>query len=87
MKIPVSGMSCQACATTIEDTISQLPGATGVRANFALKQLEFEGIEKQEVVKKLRELGYDSPEAKSNTPFHVEEIVSLGEEEKKYLCA
>lgn len=84
MRIPISGMSCQACATTIQEKISQIPGARGVQTNFALKQLEFEGVERDVVVSILRELGYDSPESKSPSAFHVEEVESLGQEENIY---
>jgi P-type Cu+ transporter len=77
-------MSCQACATTIQEAISALPGAKDVQTNFALKQLNYEGLERAVVVQKLRELGYDSPEPKSSSAFHVEEVEELGKEENIY---
>src|SRR5271155_2844716 len=77
-------MSCQACATTIQEAVAAFPGARDVQTNFALKQLNYEGLERDVVVQKLRELGYDSPEPKSTSAFHVEEVEELGKEENSY---
>ncbi len=81
MRIPVSGMSCQACATTIQGAISKLPGAREVHVNFALKQLSYEGLETDLVISKLQELGYDSPRIQEASPFQIKEATKLSHEE------
>ncbi|MCC6277654.1 MAG: cadmium-translocating P-type ATPase [Oligoflexia bacterium] len=59
MQFPVVGMSCQSCAEKIETAIRTLPGAKNVSVNFALKQLNVEGLNKEVVTEKLRSIGYD----------------------------
>jgi len=83
MRIPISGMTCQACASTIQDAISSLPGARDVQTNFALKQLNFDGVELDLVIKTLQSLGYDSPSTQSDSIFHVQEVEDLGLDETR----
>jgi Cu2+-exporting ATPase len=66
VQIPISGMSCQSCASSIETAVKVLPGAKNTGVNFALKQLNVDGVELSDVLKVVRSLGYDSPiDAKS----------------------
>jgi Cu+-exporting ATPase len=81
MQIPVTGMSCQSCAEKIESSVARLPGAKNVSVNFALKQLTYEGLEPDIVVKTLRSLGYDSPEVSG--VFQTQNIEELGQLETR----
>jgi Cu+-exporting ATPase len=83
MQLPVSGMTCQGCANTIQETVSQIPGAKNVQVNFALKQLSVDGVSRDEVVKALRSVGYDSPASSGLGEFQIPEIQKMGTEEAK----
>ncbi len=85
MQIPVSGLTCQSCANSITDAVSKLDGAKNVSVNFALKQLNYEGVEYDEVLRTLHALGYDSPVRSSldssTPPFQIPQIDKIAAEE------
>src|SRR5262245_59143325 len=70
--LPVSGMTCAACARTIERTLSHTPGVERARVNFATATATVEydpGIAKPvDFVGAIEELGYGVPPAESREP-------------------
>jgi len=80
VRIPVTGMSCQGCAQTIQESLRRLPGAHDVHVNFALKELQFEGLALDAVLQTIRQLGYDSPGPVSGA-FKVPEIDAMAKSE------
>src|SRR5580700_3304944 len=63
--IPVSGMTCAACARTIERTLSQTPGVTRAQVNLATNTatVEFDAgsVRETDFVAAIEELGYGVP--------------------------
>jgi len=64
--LPVSGMSCAACARTIENQLSSTPGVARAHVNFATSTatVEFDPAHAQvrNLVEAIEELGYGVPE-------------------------
>src|SRR5438045_2885437 len=83
MQIPVTGMTCQSCAQTIEKAISELPGARNVNVNFTLKQLSVDGISFDDAVKTLRSVGYGTPAEPEENVFQISKIDQIAEEETR----
>ncbi len=67
--LPVSGMSCAACARTIERTLSATPGVERAKVNFATSTatVEYnpEQVRPADFVGAIEELGYGVPEKES----------------------
>jgi Cu+-exporting ATPase len=70
--LPVSGMTCAACARTIERTLSHTAGVERARVNFATATATVEynpGVVKPaDFVGAIEELGYGVPRAESSEP-------------------
>ena len=77
--LPLSGMSCAACATTIQRTLQQVPGVEAAGVNYATSRasVQFDPAKTTvaDLVAAVRDVGYDVLEA---TPESREEA---GEEE------
>jgi Cu2+-exporting ATPase len=61
-RFPVSGMTCAACASSIESVLRQSEGVLKAEVNFATKDLWVEyqpNLEAQDIQKTLRAVGYD----------------------------
>lgn len=61
----VTGMDCASCAQTVEDGVARLDGVTACRLNFTTEKLTVQGgVSREEVVARVRALGYDVDEGK-----------------------
>ena len=60
--IPVSGMTCAACSSRVQRTLSRTPGVSEASVNLMLKNavVEFDpaAISPEQLVEKIRETGY-----------------------------
>ena len=69
--LPVSGMSCAACARTIERTLSATPGVDRAKVNFATSTATVEydpgRVRPADFIGAIEELGYGVPEKASRT--------------------
>ncbi len=62
VRIPVKGMTCAACAATVEKGLSGLAGVTSAAVNFATREAQLRGLPEgglDAVVKRVRDVGYD----------------------------
>jgi Cu+-exporting ATPase len=62
IRIPVKGMTCAACAATVEKGLSGLAGVTSAAVNFATREAKIDGVPDgglDAVVKRVRDVGYD----------------------------
>lgn len=61
--VPVTGMSCAACAVSVESMAAAQPGVSAATVNYANQslQLKFDNskVRLEELQKKIREIGYD----------------------------
>lgn len=68
----VNGMHCTACASSIERTVRNLPGASGVYVNFAAKVLMLdrdpEQLTPDRIVQAVKEAGFEAREIASGVP-------------------
>jgi Cu+-exporting ATPase len=66
VQVPVSGMSCQACAAKVEKTLRALPGVGHAEVNFgsrtATLEIDPERVGTAVLQASLRPLGYDVPD-------------------------
>ena len=64
IELNVSGMHCAGCAAGIEGTLKSLDGIISASVNFATSKaaIEFDPqkISKEDIVNKIKELGYDA---------------------------
>ncbi len=64
--LTIKGMSCAACANSIETTIRQVPGVSSVQVNFAAEQASVEYDERSTTLKKIQsavaKAGYEASE-------------------------
>lgn len=64
LELDISGMHCAGCATGIEATLKLLDGIKTASVNFATSKaiIEYDSskIDKQAIIDKIRELGYDA---------------------------
>ena len=69
--LPVSGMSCAACARTIERTLAGTPGVDRAKVNFATSTATVEydpvRVRPADFIGAIEELGYGVPEKASRT--------------------
>lgn len=60
--IPVTGMSCAACANRVEKGLGKVEGVTGANVNFALENatVEFDPaqVDMAGLIQKIEDLGY-----------------------------
>jgi Cu+-exporting ATPase len=67
--LPVSGMSCAACARSIENQLATTPGVCGANVNFATStatvRFDPSRASVRDLVDAIEELGYGVPEAKA----------------------
>ena len=57
----IKGMDCANCARTVEKGVGQLEGVDSYELSFASEKLRLQGsVTPEEVVKRVRELGYDA---------------------------
>lgn len=65
VNLPVSGMSCAACANRIEKGLQRLPGVEEVAVNLAVEKATVvydpEAVSPGDMIKTIRDLGYDVP--------------------------
>ncbi len=62
LHLPVKGMTCSACAATVEKGLRGLPGISSAAVNFATREATLEGLPPggmDEVVERVRSVGYD----------------------------
>lgn len=62
VELPITGMSCAACALRIEKELNKLEGIKGAKVNFPLKKAEVtftDSLDLQKVIRLIREIGYD----------------------------
>ena len=60
LTLQVTGMDCTSCAATVEQGVAQLEGVQSCEVIFTAEQLRVSGeVERDEVVRRIRELGYD----------------------------
>ncbi len=68
--LPVSGMTCTNCAQNIERTLKKIDGVAEVSVNFAAENasLAFDPkkINISDIVKKIKDIGYDVPTARED---------------------
>ncbi len=64
IELNVSGMHCAGCAAGIEGTLKGLDGIVSASVNFATSKANVEfnpsKISKEEIINKIKELGYDA---------------------------
>src|SRR5438874_67115 len=69
--LPVSGMTCAACARTIERTLANAPGVSRANVNLATNtatvQYDPAHINASDFVRAIEELGYGVPQTESAT--------------------
>jgi copper chaperone CopZ len=67
INIKLSGLHCQSCKTLIETEFKNLPGVKSISVNYpdGKTEIEFDGevISRQEIFKKINELGYQVNES------------------------
>lgn len=62
IELPITGMSCAACAARIERALNDQDGVKEARVNFPLKKAEIvvrDGLELKDVIALIRDIGYD----------------------------
>ena len=62
IELPITGMSCAACAARIERELGKMPGIQEARVNFPLKKaviLPKTDLELKQVISLVRDIGYD----------------------------
>ena len=85
--IPVSGMTCAACSSRIQRTLSKTPGVTEANVNLMLKnavvQFDPAAISAEQLVEKIRETGYGAELASPDrTAFEEQEAQDQAQEEE-----
>ena len=74
--LPVEGMTCGACATTVQKRLAKAPGVRDAAVNFATGKatvdIDTAHIRVADLVKAVRDAGYDC--AKATVTFGVEEL-------------
>ncbi|HEX9727435.1 MAG TPA: heavy metal translocating P-type ATPase [Gemmatimonadales bacterium] len=72
--LPIEGMTCGACAVTVRDRLVEAPGVLDANVNYATGRatvtLADDRVQVADLVKAVREVGYDS--AKASVQFAVE---------------
>ena len=59
--IPVRGMTCSACASTIEKGLAELPGVEAASVNFATRTASVTGdVTEERVSQAINALGYEA---------------------------
>ena len=63
IEVPISGMSCAACAVSVESMLKETKGIQSASVNYAsqsaLITLEKEGTDLREAKKNIQSIGYD----------------------------
>ena len=62
IELPITGMSCAACAARIERELNKMGDIQEARVNFPLKKvviLPKHELELKEVISRIRDIGYD----------------------------
>ena len=85
--IPVSGMTCAACSSRIQRTLSKTTGVTEANVNLMLKnavvQFDPTAISAEQLVEKIRETGYGADLASPDrTAFQEQEAQDTAQEEE-----
>ena len=82
--LPVSGMTCAACARTIERTLQRVPGVEQASVNFATSratvQFDPQRADVPALVKAVRDVGYDVLELAPAAPTPEPRSPSLGDD-------
>jgi Cu+-exporting ATPase len=81
--LPVSGMTCAACARAIENTLSGTPGVERAKVNLATNTatIEYDGarVQTPEFIRAIEELGYGvpqtAPEADAEMPAYRRRLI------------
>lgn len=64
LKLKINGMHCSSCAMNIDFDLEDLEGVKSARTNYAksISEVEFDAdkISEDDVVKQIRETGYDA---------------------------
>ncbi|MGD8351911.1 MAG: copper ion binding protein, partial [Nitrospirota bacterium] len=72
LDIPVTGMSCAACATRIQDTLSSMSGVKGASVNFAAEKATVEydpvKVSVDDFIHAIKDQGYGATVAKQTLP-------------------
>jgi P-type Cu+ transporter len=78
VSLPLTGMTCTACATTIERTLQRVPGVEAASVNFATSRaaVEFNAGQTsvEDLVAAVRDVGYDVIEVAATGDAHPEEV-------------
>jgi Cu+-exporting ATPase len=85
--IPVSGMTCAACSSRIQRTLSKTPGVSEANVNLMLKnavvQFDPAAISPEQLVEKIRETGYGAElSSPDRTAFEEQEAQDRAQEEE-----
>lgn len=87
--LQVTGMTCTACASAVERSVSKLDGTDNVNVNFATEKLNVEYdsslVSKDEIIESVRAAGYDVVLQDTETDDYVEENQARHERETKIL--
>ncbi len=85
--LPVSGMSCAACARAIENQLAATAGVTGAHVNFATSTatVEFDPARAavRNLVNAIEELGYGVPRARPDEDAQEDSVVDIEERERE----
>ena len=76
----LSGMTCAACAMTVEMAVKDLETVEDVSVNLATERLSLvpkEGFDSQQVLDAVAEAGYQAEEKGKDRPFHVSEEAAM----------
>jgi Cu+-exporting ATPase len=69
--LPISGMTCATCAATIEKVLKKTDGVNSANVNFGTEKATIEydpaKVSKDDLISKIREVGYDVGEAQTIT--------------------
>ncbi len=86
MHFPVAGMTCQACAHTVERALTAIPGVTRPEVNFGSRtaslHYDTERTSKREIRLAIESAGYRVPEFDGEQPRTLAEDVAFAEEEE-----
>ena len=80
----LSGMTCAACATTVEMAVKDLETVEDVNVNLATERLSLlpkEGFDSQQVLDAVAEAGYQAEEKGKDRPSHVSEEAAIKAQE------
>jgi Cu+-exporting ATPase len=87
LRVPVAGMTCEACASSVKLALAKVPGVASVEVSFGARQaaLTFDGapVERARLVEALAGSGYSIPLAEGAGTGSLREAVAFAEQAER----